>query len=271
MNHDAMLWAILPSAIPAVVRLLTGQAPIERTPVLQMPPARGRIAVVPIHGVLTGPKYAAIASAAERAAADPDIGRIILSVDSPGGEVSGLPEAADVLARLAKIKPVSAIVEDISASAAYWLTSQAHDVTLTPSGEVGSVGVKVLHIDASKMLEDQGLKITELHSGDFKTDFSPYKPLSEGAKADMQARLAATHKDFVDAVSRGRGSRASAAMVKSRFGEGRMFPSSEAAKHGLVDTVQSAQDFYRALASPRIPISGVSQRRARLELERLKV
>jgi ClpP class serine protease len=70
-----------------------------------------------------GSNYDGIVTAAEKAAGDPDVKRIVLAVDSPGGEVIGCPEAAAALAQIAKTKPVSAVVEGCCASAAYWLTS----------------------------------------------------------------------------------------------------------------------------------------------------
>jgi signal peptide peptidase SppA len=235
-----------------------------------------KVAVIPIRGVLTkdgpawyGSNYDTITSALESAGSDPAVKRVVLAVDSPGGEVTGLPETAAVLAGVAKQKPVSAIVEGTSASAAYWLTSQANDVTLTPSGEVGSVGVRMMHTDLSKMLDDMGVKITELSSGDFKTEWSPYKPLSEDAKADMQTRLSATHNDFIKAVAAGRAGRASVEVRRNRFGEGRMFTANDAMTHGLVDKVQSARDFYRTIMQPaEAPAFGLKRALARVELER---
>jgi signal peptide peptidase SppA len=235
-----------------------------------------KIAIVPIQGVLTndgpayfGSNYQSIASAVERASADPDVKRIVLHVDSPGGEITGLPETAAVIAAAAKVKPVSAIVDGAAASAAYWLTSQASDITLTPSGEVGSVGVRMMHVDMSKMLDNEGYKVTELHAGEFKTEWSPYKPLSEEAQADMQTRLDASHAEFVRAVAKGRGGRASQAMVKSRFGEGRMHSSKEALAGGLVDKLQPARDFYRSLSATTAstPAATLGTRRARLQLQ----
>jgi signal peptide peptidase SppA len=280
------LWAIRPEAAPTVAKLVTfpeAVAAAGRWEALQ-PSVRGaganKTAHIPIQGILTndgpayfGSNYQTISDAVERAAADPDVKRIVLSVDSPGGDVVGLPEAGAVIAAAAKVKPVSAIVEGASASAAYWLTSQASDITLTPSGEVGSVGVRMMHIDVSKALDNDGVKITELHSGDFKTEWSPYSPLSDGAKADMQTRLDAMHNDFLKAVATGRQGRATPAMVKARFGEGRMHSAKDALAGGLVDKVQPSREFYRSLATtsttPVAPSFGI--RRARLELERAKV
>jgi signal peptide peptidase SppA len=211
-----------------------------------------KIAVIPVQGVLTkdgpswyGSSYDNITRAAERAANDPEVKHIVLAVDSPGGQVTGLPETAAVLSQIAQIKPIHAMVEGMSASAAYWLTSQASNIVLTPSGEVGSVGVRLMHADVSKMLEDQGVKVTELYSGDYKTEWSPFKPLSDEAKADMQQRLEKSHNEFIAAVTAGRGARASSEAKAQRFGEGRLFSSNEALRLGLVDSLQRPGDYYR--------------------------
>jgi signal peptide peptidase SppA len=212
-----------------------------------------KVAVIPVQGILTkdcawcGTTYPSIADAAEDAATDPNVKSVVLAVDSPGGEVIGLPETARVIRDLAQVKPLHAIVEGTSASAAYWLTAQASDITVAPSGEVGSVGVRMMHSDISKMLEDAGIKITELQAGRYKTEWSSFAPLTEDAKEDMQQRLDAVHADFLSAVGRGRGVRARAGIRAARFGEGRMFSADDALHNGLVDLVQSPRDFYRAV------------------------
>ena len=279
------LWAIRPEAIgPLVFKLTEGRvmtveevtaAMLAVKPVM-MGKSGNQTAVIPVLGVLTkdgpawyGSNYDTIANAVEQAGTDPNVKRVVLSVDSPGGEVTGLPETAALIAQVAKVKPVSAIVEGQSASAAYWLTTQARDVSVTPSGEVGSVGVRLMHVDMSKMLEDAGYKVTELHSGEFKTEWSPFQPLSDAAKEDMQCRLDATHADFINAVACGRGARATADISTRRFGEGRMFSSGDALTHGMVDKIQTPRDFMRsALAVEEAPPSFPVRARARVELER---
>lgn len=234
-----------------------------------------KVAIVPIEGVLSkdgpawyGSNYDTIGKAVEDAALNPEVKRIVLTVDSPGGEVLGLQETAAVIRDAAKVKPVSAIVTGMAASAAYWLTSQASDITLTPSGEVGSVGVRMMHVDISKMLESAGYTVTELFSGNFKTEWSPFKPLSEDAKADMQPRLDATHRLFLNAVADARGERAGDKIREERFGEGRMFSADDAVTRGLVDKVQSPREFFRALIPPNEEIAAPAfPLRARLELD----
>jgi capsid assembly protease len=278
------LWAITPEGFGGLMaNLFQEMAEVTRFMALK-PTTIGKpthkLSVIPVQGVLTkdapwaGTTYGSISDAVEDAAADPSVKRIVLAVDSPGGEVTGLPETAAVIARAAKVKPVSAHVDGTAASAAYWLASQSSDITLSPSSEVGSVGVRMMHADISKMMDDAGIKITELHAGKFKTEWTPFAPLSDDAKAHMQERLNNAHTDFIRAVAEGRGARASAGIRKARYGEGRMFTAQEAMGHGLADKVLSSREFYRAIQSteelPASRTANLSTIRARIELEKIR-
>jgi signal peptide peptidase SppA len=280
------LWAVLPEAFGALLAgVLNGQimsADWQAAKPSTEHKGQHRIVIIPVQGVLSkdgpawmGTSYDTITDAAEKAAADPAVKRVVLSVDSPGGEVLGLPETAAVLAQVAKVKPVSAMIEGTAASAAYWLASQASDITITRSGEVGSVGVRMMHADISAMLEKEGIKVTELYSGNFKTEWSPFQPVSDEAKEDMQSRLMEAHNDFITGVANGRGNRASAEMKRSRFGEGRMFGADKAVSHGLVDKIQTSREFYRSIVpteeAPKAPVHvGFGLQRARIAIERAK-
>lgn len=275
LSRMSALWAIWPGAVDlAISELLSGgeiasASGWEASKPSSLGKGSNRVAVIPIEGVLTkdgpawyGSNYDAIAKAVDTAAADPEVSRIALVVDSPGGEVTGLPETAAVIKAARAVKPVSAMVTGMAASAAYYLASQATDISVTPSGEVGSVGVRMMHVDVSAALANEGVKVTELYSGDHKTEWSPYAPLSDDAKADMMPRLQASHQGFIDAVADGRGNRVTQEITAARFGEGRTFDASVALTHGLIDRVQSQRDFFKlitpaaetAVAVPQFPI-----------------
>lgn len=178
--------------------------------------------------------YAQIRADVKRALADPSVKNVDLFVDSPGGSVLGLPETADLIHAANRVKPVRAFVTGIAASAAFWLASQASTVTLTPSGEVGSVGVLDLHADISKALENAGVKITAVMAGEHKVERAPFTPLSDSAKENMQAGVDAWYADFLSAIRRGRGARVSA---NSNFGGGRMLSARDALAAGMVDFI----------------------------------
>ena len=288
-------WAILPSAFRGLLLLNDSdrQNPAEENrrryaALAKSTAASGRsdsasrqTLLIPVMGVLTsdcdwcGTTYGTIQSGLEKAASDPNIEQVILYVDSPGGEAMSCMETADQIYALAKDKPVTAMVSGMAASAAYWLASQARQIVLAPSGEVGSVGVRVMHADFSGMLEEAGIKITELAAGDYKTEFSPFAPLTDEAKANAQQKLGTIYSQFLDAVTRGRGMRA-AASADGKYGNGRMLQASEAMSAGLVDKLQAPRDFFRGLTpadgqntKPGLPYSSLTM--AQLALKRLKM
>jgi capsid assembly protease len=253
------IWAILPHALNTFVAHGWQAYGWEAAKTSTRGSGKNKLAIIPVQGVLTkdgpaywGNNYDTITDSVESAVLDPSVKRIVLDVDSPGGDVTGLPETAAVIAKAAKVKPVDAVVQGMAASAAYWLTSQANTVHLTPSGEVGSVGVRMMHVDMSKALENEGIKVTELYSGNFKTEWSPFHALSDEAIGDMQNRLSAAHNDFLTAVTEGRGIRATADTKAARFGEGRMFDAKQAYGMGLVDRIVSPREAYKALAQTAV-------------------
>lgn len=260
------LWAITPESYAALLARVISRLPWEsKFEALKQQTKGGpdhKVMVIPIEGVLTkdstwaGTTYSMIANAAEEAASNPTIKHVVLAVDSPGGEVTGLPETAVALAQLAKVKSVSAIVDGYSASAAYWLTSQATDITLAPSAEVGSVGVRMMHVDVSKALDDAGLKVTEVFAGKYKTELSPFHALSDEAKEHLQTRLDTVHTDFLTAVGNGRGDRAKAEIRTNLFGHGRMFSAKDALGNGMADAITSSREFYKAILPPQVETEG---------------
>jgi signal peptide peptidase SppA len=228
------LFALLESYAPA---LLAG--PEARTAMKTA--AQRSPGAVNISGVLgssadwfSDTSYEAIRADVRRALADPQARTIDLFIDSPGGACLGLPETADAIRAAGKQKPVRAFVTGIAASAAYWLASQASTISLTQSGEVGSVGVLDLHVGISDALKKQGIDITAVSSSPEKIERAPFSVLSGDAKANMQASVDHWYSDFLSAVRRGRGARVS---QTGRYGSGRMLSAKEALSNGLIDFI----------------------------------
>ena len=239
------LEAVAAIADPEERRELAASLRTTSTPVK----AAGDTAVIPIVGPITkrpdifaslfgldGTTTGGIRARLDRALADPRVGRILLHVDSPGGEVDGITELAGAIRAARAIKPVTAWVDSMAASAGYWLAAQANDMHVTPSGSVGSVGVFSLHLDRSKMLEQIGLTPTYIQAGKYKTEESPLQPLSADAKAEIQKRVDAFHSMFVRDVALGRG--VTESTVRTQYGEGRLVLARDAVRLGMADAVR---------------------------------
>lgn len=217
-------------------------------------PARrsvGNVAVIPLSGFLTqkpsifsflfgGTSVREFAREVVAALADPSIGAVVMDVDSPGGEVFGVPEAALQIRAARGTKPLMAVANPIAASAAYWLAAQADEVAVTPSGLAGSIGVFAVHVDESKALEQAGLAVTLISYGRRKTEGASTVPLSEDAMASIQARVDAFGRMFEGDVAKGR--RVSAGKVSSDFGEGAVMTAEESVTAGLADRVATLDE-----------------------------
>jgi len=77
----------------------------------------------------------------------------------------------------------------MACSAAYWIACQCDQVLAPASASVGSIGVYLALLDQSQRLQDMGLNVQEIKSGNLKTAGAPWKPLSESEEAHLQERV----------------------------------------------------------------------------------
>ncbi len=222
-----------------------------------VPRASGGVMIIPLHGYIVHrgddlsmflgeTPIVAWMNRVEQAINDDDVGGIVLDIDSPGGEVDGVPEAAARLYALRGKKPIVAVANTLAASAAYWIGTAADKLFVTPSGEVGSVGVVAVHVDESRRLEEAGFTVTIFRAGRFKGELSPFEPLTEEARQYETGVISDIYTDFVAAVARHRGT--SPANVRASYGEGRLVPAVSAVKEGMADGVRTMQDVVSSMA-----------------------
>jgi signal peptide peptidase SppA len=269
-------WAIIPDRLPIIravlhrwadgvklspdeIKAAVGDAPEAAAVRREQPQPKG-IGVIPILGIMAQ-RTAGDASSAGTATdsvrrvfasmlANSEIGAIVLDVDSPGGSVFGCQELAADIAAARGQKKVVAVANSLAASAAYWVASAAEEIVVTPSGQVGSIGVISAHEDHSAELEQKGVKVTLITAGKYKGEGHAFAPLSEEAIAARQAHVDTYYNAFVGSVAKNRGVKVSD--VKEGFGQGRTVGSAEAKALGMVDRIDTFDaTIQRLLASPR--------------------
>lgn len=218
------------------------------------------VQVVPVYGVLAHRAYAvqntskpltsteALAQQFRAAAADPDVGTIVMDIDSPGGSVFGVQELADTLASIrGSGKRLVAVANNTAASGAYWIASQADEVVVTPSGMVGSIGVIVPHQDASAMKERMGVKQEFITYGKYKSEGHESGPLTDEHRAHLQNMVDSYGAAFTKAVAKGRGVPVETVRGPA-FGEGRMRLAKEAVSAGMADSIGTLEQTIDRLA-----------------------
>lgn len=223
----------------------------------QADPPPPRLAVIPVWGVIAqhpqsmGASTEQIGAALDRALASDQVDGILLDVDSPGGTVTGVPELAAKIFGARGQKPMLAIANGLAASAGYWIASAADELWVTPSGEVGSIGVFTVHEDWSKYLEQEGITITGIAAGKYKLEGAFWEPLSDEARAVLQARVDEAYGWFTRAVAQHRG--ATAADVRSGYGQGRVLGAADAKQANMVDRIGTFAQAVERLASRAQP------------------
>ena len=164
---------------------------------------------------------------------DTDVDAILLDIDSPGGQVSGTDAFSDLIYAAREKKPVVAFANGTMASAAYWIGSAADRVIVERTAQVGSIGVLYMHHDWSKYNADHGLNVTVIAAGKYKAIGNNEEPLSDGARAVIQAELDQVYDLFIETVARNRD--VSAGTVKTDMADGRIFIGQQAVDAGLAD------------------------------------
>ncbi|MEO5331325.1 MAG: S49 family peptidase [Magnetococcus sp. YQC-5] len=274
-NFCRSVWAMHPeriSVVHAVLHRWTCGLPAEATVMEQVAVDRaqaaarrqdvqlsagGQIAVLTLYGILTprgsvldvsGPGVTNLqefSTQLRSAVRDLAVAAILIDVDSPGGNVAGVPELAAEIAAANKTKPVVAIANTWAASGAYWLASAAGEFYASPSGEVGSIGVYAIHVDQSKLMEMQGVATTLISAGEFKTEGNPYGPPSTDFIAYQQSQVDSIYGQFVAAVAKGR--KVPVATVREGMGQGRMLLAQDAVAQGMVDGIISFNDLVQQM------------------------
>lgn len=168
------------------------------------------------------------------AASDPKVSRILLDIDSPGGEAVGAMELASMVRKINREKPVYALANGMAASAAYAMASGSTRLYTTPSGITGSIGVVLLHLDHSAQLEKRGIKPTLIFAGAHKVDGHPFGPLPDSVAEDLKAEVNGFYQQFIETVSAGRSTLTEQAI---RATEARTYTGKDAVKANIADAV----------------------------------
>jgi signal peptide peptidase SppA len=242
---DGTPWALLPQWVGAMdIAAAHAAGPYgakreaNRTPAEQL----FGVAVVPMTGVMTQRQALRGGFSTDEMRAylnaiveNPDVRHIVLDLDSPGGSAYGVAELADEIISIRKLVPVTAVINSLAGSGAYWIASSAGEIVITPGGEAGGIGITFVHSDYSAALKAKGVATTVIAAGKNKTEGHPSFPLSPSARSFFQARAQTQYDAFVKAIARGRND--SIANVRAGYGEGRLLGASAAVAANLADRV----------------------------------
>lgn len=141
---------------------------------------RDSVALIPVTGpifrhanlftMISGATSVGILARDLREAIDnPNVRSVVLEFDSPGGEVDGTGELAELIAAMRKKKPIYAYADGLCCSGAYWLASACDSLVAAETARIGSIGVVCT---AYRRSSDQVIEFVAAQSPDKRPDLS---------------------------------------------------------------------------------------------------
>lgn len=182
---------------------------------------------------------------------DPSVGSVLLLMDSPGGDVAGLEEAVSRMSAAKKKSGKKCIVyvDEMAASAAYWIASAIGDEVIAPrAAMVGSIGCIGALVDETAALEQDGVKVTLIREPAGKADSHPAGPVEKLAEERARSMVRSAAERFFAAVADTRGLTAK----KVEALNGAMLEAPAALAAGLIDAVGGRDE---ALARARAALT----------------
>lgn len=171
---------------------------------------------------------------------DPAVGAIVLDLDSPGGEVAGVNEFAQMIADARATKPVVAYVGSQAASAAYWIASACSEIVADATAMLGSIGV-VMALPSDRPSGE--LEFTSSQSPHKRADVA-----TSAGRHQVQSLVDATADVFIETVARNRGT--TPERVLRDFGAGGMLVGRAAVEVGMADRIGSLESVLAAYHLP---------------------
>lgn len=253
---------------PEAVEARLGR-PLQNTRQVTM---RGDVAIVPLVGPVF--RYAnlftqvsgatsldVLATDFQAAVDDPAVKAIVLAIDSPGGQASGIAEFAALVR--ASSKPVTAYVDGAAASAAYWIAAAAKTIVTSKTGELGSIGA-VFSVRAPDKANGT-IEIVSSQSPKKRADVS-----TDEGRGLIQARADKFAEIFIADVAAFRG--VSVEKVLADFGQGDMRMGADAVALGMADSVGTLEEVIAGLAGTSAPSlrTPVTSKGVTMNLEELR-
>jgi protease-4 len=210
----------------------------------------GRSKSFPFLGMRSVGSYT-IAETLQELRRDPNVGAIVIRVESGGGSAV----AADVIWREVQLtaakKPVVISMGTAAASGAYYLASAGTYIYANPLTITGSIGVFAGKIDLSGLLSKIGVNVETLKTGEHADAETMFRPFSEEERRLLENKVEQFYALFVRRVA---DSRRMSQKDVDAVARGRVWTGRQALEHRLVDGMGGLR---QALAKARV-LGGLS-------------
>jgi protease-4 len=175
---------------------------------------------------------------------------VILDIDCPGGQVSGLAEFADFLHNYSK--PIVAYTDGLMASAAYYVAAACDHIVANPNADlIGSIGTMLTYVNLDGIIEAEGGVIKDIYATGSTRKNEEHRAMKEGSDALLIKNILDPARDkFVADVNLYRPG------IDASVFEGAVYAPADALALNLVNelgTLQTAFDKVIALSNASKP------------------
>lgn len=226
--------------LSVIVVALGGGKDLVIEQVLVKGPARSKIVVVNLNGIIMNGAAKDITKQLNAIRKDDDVKGVILKVNSPGGGVA----ASDRIYNEIKLFrdntsiPVVAFMQGVAASGGYYTSVACDKIIAEPTTITGSIGVIVEYFVVQDLLESKlGIEPIVVKSGEHKDwGTNPFhKPTPEEIEYLQKKLISPAYERFVDIIDESRDN-LNAQQVRD-LADGSIYSADEALDNGLIDEI----------------------------------
>jgi protease-4 len=249
---NLMLLIVLGSRGAGPAKAMTKKKFLETT-LVQGHDSSDKIAVIRLDGLISYRHGVSSAStgdsmvddlkeAFQQAANDSKVKAVVISVDSPGGEVTAGDTIHHALGKLSAKKPVVIFINSIGTSAAYYIACAGSWIMCSDTSFTGSIGVIISTLNYKELFGKIGLQSVIFKSGQFKDALNGARDLTVEEKSYFQGLVMQTYDRFLNIVADSR--HLDAATLRDGIADGRVLSGKDAYAAKLVDQLGYIEEAY---------------------------
>ncbi len=176
----------------------------------------------------------------------PRIKGLLLKVNCQGGLPGSSQSLYNELKRFKTKKPVITLIEDLSASGGYYVSSISDKIIANPSALVGSIGVIMQLPNLKKLINYHNVDMNIMTAGKYKASTSPFTDKTPEEISHLRSVLSDSYKQFVKDIAEARNIDPNS---KDLWAEGKIFTGNQALEMKLIDALGSVSDAKEMVAN----------------------
>ena len=181
-----------------------------------------------------------------------NIKAVILSIDSPGGEVVESEKLYTFFRKLAEKKPVVTIINGMGASGAYMVAMASDYIISYNTSSVGSIGVVLQTYEITDLAKKLGISLTNYKSSPLKATPNPTEKINPDVDMVVSQQINDVYDYFLNIFVERRKIKITEAQ---EIANGQVYTGRQALDYGLIDKIGTEEDALVYLKDNNIDIT----------------